>query len=181
MSLLLTCYLLYSLLDCLRCPRSPCRYTPRRGMEGPRIHTRRCCRLLRHLRHCPRLCQRPTSHHDQGVPGGLQRVPSRMFSPSLPQTTHSPLQPKREPSLTSHPPTGPELRPHQRSLLRGLQGPRNGPVPTRKEVNHISARLRRIIDSCTVQPLQTQFSAQRPLIPFAAQLHFVPADIFFFC
>lgn len=65
----------------------------------------------------------------------------------------------RRPSLTSHPLTGPKLRPHQRSLLRGLQGPRNGPVPTgRQEVKHVSARLRQIIDSCTVQP-QTPFSA----------------------
>lgn len=97
MKLLLTCYVSYSLLDRLRCPRSPCRHTPRRGMEGPRIHPRRHRRLLRPLRHCPRLRPWPTSHHDQGVPGGFQRVPSRM-SP-LPRPKSPP--PSEERTLTN--------------------------------------------------------------------------------
>lgn len=98
MSLLLTYDVLYSLLDCLRCPRSPCRYPPRRGMEGLRIHTRRRCCLLRPLRQCPRLRQGPTSHHDQGVPGGVERVPSRMLPPLFPKT------PPSQKTITNIPP-----------------------------------------------------------------------------
>ncbi|KFY22673.1 hypothetical protein V493_06426 [Pseudogymnoascus sp. VKM F-4281 (FW-2241)] len=54
---------------------------------------------------------------------------------TLPSPTHHLL---KEPSLTSHPPTGPELRPHQRSLLGRLQGPRNGPVPTGREEPYVA-------------------------------------------
>lgn len=177
MSLLLTCYVLYSLLDRLRCPRSPCRHTPRRGMEGPRIHTRWCCRLLRHLRHCPRLRQRPTIHHDQGVPGGIQRVPSRTFSPLPSQTTHPPTQKRTLTNISpSHRPKTPT--PSAVSPPRATRAQEwSSPHPQRSKPHLRPATMNNRLLYCTTS--QTQFSAQRPLIPFAAQLHFVPRGFLF--
>lgn len=72
----------YSLLDCLRSPRSPCSNPSRRGNQGLCLHLDRPWRQRCSLRYRTILRPLTTTKHDQGIPGGHRRIPQGTSSPT---------------------------------------------------------------------------------------------------
>lgn len=130
--------LFHSLLDCFRSTRPTRPGSTRRGLEGFRIHHGWCRRFLRCFRCCPLFRQGPAIYHDQGVPGGHQRVLEGALSPiAAASAINIPLHSRSENdtrvdrienTATNTHSTGTEHRANHWSLCRGIPGSRPRPV-----------------------------------------------------